>query len=64
MKLQASLEAPADDLFRNRLDKLIDRRHEPVRPADLIDRERFDSARGKVPRRLTGNKPERSSCDY
>ena len=51
MKPQASLEVPTDDLFRHRLDNLIDRRHELARLADLIDWERFDIARGKVPKR-------------
>lgn len=44
MKPQASLEVPTDDLFRNRLDNPIDRRHEL---ADLIDWERFDTAKGR-----------------
>ena len=46
---------PADgesDLFRNRLDNLVDMRHEFVRLSGLIDWKRFDEAFGEpTPRR-------------
>jgi transposase, IS5 family len=43
--------SPADDesdLFRNRLDSLIDMRHEFVRLSGLIDWKRFDEAFGEL----------------
>ena len=46
---------PADgesDLFRNRLDNLVDMRHELVRLSGLIDWKRFDEAsESSTPRR-------------
>ena len=45
------VRSPADgenDLFRNRLDNLIDMRHELVRLAGLIDWRRFDEAFGTL----------------
>jgi IS5 family transposase len=41
------IPTPADgetDMFRNRLDNMIDMRHELVRLAKLIDWKRFDEA--------------------
>jgi len=46
MKPQMPPDLPTDDLFRNRLDNLIDRRHELVRLAQLIDWQHFDSEWG------------------
>ena len=48
MKPQPPADSPTDDLFRNRLDNLIDRRHEWVRLATLIDWERFDRQWGEA----------------
>jgi len=45
------ISTPADgetDMFRNRLDNMIDMRHELVRLAGLIDWERFDEAFGDL----------------
>jgi IS5 family transposase len=39
---------PASDLFRNRLDNLLDQRHELYRLADLIDWNGFDTAFGEL----------------
>jgi len=46
MKPQRPPDLPTDDLFRNRLDNLIDRRHELVRLSSLIDWEHFDQQWG------------------
>jgi len=46
MKPQPPPDLPTDDLFRNRLDNLIDRRHELVKLAELIDWQHFDSEWG------------------
>lgn len=46
MKPQRPPETPTDDLFRSRLDNLIDRRHELVRLSSLIDWEHFDAEWG------------------
>ena len=46
MKPQTPPELPTDDLFRNRLDNLIDRCHELVRLSSLIDWEHFDKQWG------------------
>ena len=48
MKPRTPPDVPAEDLFRNRLDNLIDRRHELVRLAGLIDWECFDSEWGEA----------------
>ena len=48
MKPQPPADSPTDDLFRHRLDNLIDRRHELVRLAALIDWERFDRDWGEA----------------
>ena len=48
MKPQPPADSPTDDLFRNRLDNLIDRRHELVRLAALIDWECFDREWGEA----------------
>jgi len=52
---------PSDDLFRNRLDNLIDMRHELVRLAELIDWEVFDEQWGELfePRRGAPGLPTR-----
>ncbi len=39
---------PSPDLFRNRLDNMLNRRHELYRLADLIDWSRFDSEFGSL----------------
>ncbi|HKI61097.1 MAG TPA: IS5 family transposase [Mariprofundaceae bacterium] len=46
MKPRKTPDVPTDDLFRNRLDNLIDRRHELVKLAELIDWQHFDSEWG------------------
>ena len=43
MRPKTSGDAPTDDLFRLRLEQMIDSRHELVRLADLIDWSRFDA---------------------
>ena len=48
MKPQPPVDSPTDDLFRNRLDNLIDRRHELVKLATLIDWNRFDAEWGEA----------------
>ncbi len=48
MKPQTPPDLPTDDLFRNRLDNLIDRRHELVKLAELIDWQHFDSEWGEA----------------
>ena len=48
MKPQPPTDSPTDDLFRNRLDNLIDRRHELARLATLIDWQRFDDEWGEA----------------
>ena len=48
MKPRTPPDVPAEDLFRNRLENLIDRRHELVRLAALIDWERFDDEWGEA----------------
>ncbi|MGH8166119.1 MAG: IS5 family transposase [Woeseiaceae bacterium] len=46
MKPQSPPDLPTDDLFRHRLDNLIDRRHELVRLAELIDWQHFEEQWG------------------
>jgi IS5 family transposase len=48
MKPQTPSGLPTDDLFRNRLENLIDPRHELVKLAALIDWERFDREWGEA----------------
>ena len=48
MKPQSRPDSPTDDLFRHRLENLIDTRHELIRLAELIDWERFDRQWGAV----------------
>jgi len=48
MKPQMPPDLPTDDLFRNRLDNLIDRRHELVKLAELIDWRHFDREWGEA----------------
>ena len=48
MKPQPPADSATDNLFRNRLDNLIDRRHELARLAALIDWERFDREWGEA----------------
>jgi len=48
MKPKTPADIPTDDLFRNRLDNLIDRRHEWVKLCELIDWAHFDSQWGKA----------------
>lgn len=48
MKPRTPPDVPAEDLFRNRLENLIDHRHELVRLAALIDWERFDTEWGEA----------------
>ena len=48
MKPQPPADSPTDDLFRNRLDNLIDRRHELARLAALMDWDRFDAEWGEA----------------
>jgi IS5 family transposase len=40
--------SPDTDLFRNRLDNLLDQRHELYRLSDLIDWQSFDAAFGEL----------------
>ena len=46
MKPRRPPDPPSDDLFRHRLENLIDRRHELVRLSGLIDWQRFEEAWG------------------
>ena len=48
MKPQKPPESPTDDLFRHRLETLIDTRHELVKLSELIDWERFDARWGET----------------
>jgi len=48
MKPQTPPDFPTDDLFRHRLENLIDMRHELVKLAGLIDWEYFDSKWGET----------------
>jgi len=48
MKPQIPPDLPTDDLFRHRLDNLIDRRHELVKLSELIDWECFDAQWGEA----------------
>lgn len=48
MKPQARPDSPTDDLFRHRLENLIDTRHELVNLAALIDWQRFDALWGEA----------------
>ena len=48
MKPRTRPDTPTDDLFRNRLDNLIDRRHELVKLASVIDWQRFDNEWGEA----------------
>ena len=48
MKPQMPPDLPNDDLFRHRLENLIDTRHELVKLTELIDWERFDTQWGET----------------
>jgi len=48
MKPQPPPDSPTEDLFRHRLDNLIDTRHELVKLCELIDWERFDAQWGEA----------------
>ncbi len=48
MKPQTPPDLPTEDLFRNRLENLIDTRHELVKLSELIDWERFDAQWGEA----------------
>lgn len=48
MKPRPPPDTPTDDLFRHRLEHLIDRRHELVKLAALMDWERFDQEWGEA----------------
>jgi len=48
MRPTAPDESPSPDLFRNRLDNMLDQRHELYRLADLIDWASFDTAFGEL----------------
>ena len=48
MKPQIPPESPTDDLFRQRLENLIDTRHELAKLSELIDWERFDTRWGET----------------
>ena len=48
MKPRRPPDVPAEDLFRNRLENLIDHRHERVRLAAMMDWERFDDEWGEA----------------
>jgi IS5 family transposase len=48
MRPKAPDESPSPDLFRNRLDNMLDQRHELYRLADLIDWDSFDTAFGEL----------------
>ena len=48
MKPQSPPDVPNDDLFRHRLENLIDTRHELVKLSELIDWDRFDTQWGET----------------
>lgn len=48
MKPQTAANSPTDDLFRHRLENLIDTRHELVKLAAVIDWQRFDGEWGEA----------------
>ena len=48
MKPQIPPDLPTDDLFRHRLENLIDTRHELVKLSELIDWEHFDAQWGEA----------------
>ncbi len=48
MKPQTPPDLPTDDLFRNRLENLIDTRHELAKLSELIDWEHFDAQWGEA----------------
>jgi len=48
MKPQTPPDFPTDDLFRHRLENLIDMRHELVKLAGLINWEYFDTKWGET----------------
>jgi IS5 family transposase len=48
MKPREPVDSPSDDLFRNRLDNLIDNRHELVKLAEIIDWEHFNAQWGEM----------------
>lgn len=48
MKPKPAPDRSTDDLFRNRLDNLIDRRHELVKRAAVIHWQRFDDEWGEA----------------
>ena len=54
MRPKSTENTPQNDLFRMRLDNLLDQRHELVRLADLIDWSVFDEAWGKLFPATTG----------
>jgi len=41
-------DSPSPDLFRNRLENMLDQRHELFRLADLIDWQGFDAEFGEL----------------
>ena len=48
MRPRPPLKTPSQDLFRSRLDAILDDRHELVRLGKLIDWDRFDAAFGQL----------------
>ncbi len=48
MKPQSRPDLPTDDLFRHRLENLIDPRHELVKLSELIDWQHFEVLRGEA----------------
>ncbi len=48
MKPQKPPDSPTEDLFRHRLENLIDARHELVKLSELIDWEHFDQQWGET----------------
>ena len=48
MRPRSQEPSPQDEMFRNRLENLIDQRHELVRLAGLIDWEEFDRQWGPL----------------
>ena len=48
MRPKSSNESPQGDLFRNRLEHMLDRKHELYRLANLIDWEVFDKQFGPL----------------
>ena len=48
LKPRPPSDPPTDDLFRHRLENLIDMRHELVKLAELIEWERFDAQWGEA----------------